>query len=231
MMRKSAGVFLSLLLVFSGLASGSLPVEELSVERYSQHVSFLASDNLKGRGNGTAELNKAADYIESQFRSYKLQPAGDNGTYFQKFEISVGSEFGNKNSLSVEGASKQKYKDFVTLPVSSSGSYEGAVVFAGYGMTSESLKWDDYAGIDVKGKAVIVLRHDPEETSPNDRFAKDTAAPSTFVNKARNARQHGAKAILFVTDPNNHANEPDAIGKATANLEFRDLSIVAMHVT
>src|SRR5262245_22778992 len=101
MKRKTAGALLSFLLVFSGFASGSLPVEELSVERYRQHVTFLASDNLKGRGNGTAELNRAAEYIEAQFRSYKLQPAGDGGSYVQKFEISVGSEFGSKNSLSV----------------------------------------------------------------------------------------------------------------------------------
>jgi len=233
MMRKRprVAVLLFLLLVFSGFASGSLPLQELSTDRYMQHVSFLASDDLKGRGNGSAELERAAEYIAAQFRSYGLQPAGDKGSYFQKFEITVEREYGPKNTLQVTGTARQKDKDFVTMPVSSSGIYEGPIVFVGYGMTSESLKWDDYAGVDVKGKAVLAFRHDPEETNPSGRFAKDPAMPSTFINKARNARLHGATAILFITDPNNHSGEADAVGKATSELEFRDSSILAMHVT
>ena len=233
MMRKRprAAVLLFLLLVFSGFASGSLPLQELSTDRYMQHVSFLASDDLKGRGNGSAELERAAEYIAAQFRSYGLQPAGDKGSYFQKFDITVEREYGPKNTLQVAGMARQKDKDFVTMPVSSSGIYEGPIVFVGYGMTSESLKWDDYAGVDVRGKAVLAFRHDPEETNPSGRFAKDPAMPSTFINKARNARLHGATAILFITDPNNHSGEADAVGKATSELEFRDLSILAMHVT
>ena len=221
----------SFLLGLSLFAAGTLPLSELSADRYMQHVSFLASDDLKGRGNGSPELERAAEYIATQFRSFGLQTAGDNGTYFQKFDITTGAQFGSKNTLQVSGVSKEKGKDFVTMPVSSSGSYDGPIVFAGYGMTSESQKWDDYAGIDVKGKAVLVFRHDPEETNPAGRFAKDPTAPSTFIAKVRNARVHGAKAILFITDPNNHPGEPDTVGKATSDLEFRDLSILAMHVT
>ena len=221
----------SFLLGLSLFAAGTLPLSELSADRYMQHVSFLASDDLKGRGNGSPELERAAEYIATQFRSFGLQTAGDNGTYFQKFDITTGAQFGSKNTLQVSGVSKEKGKDFVTMPVSSSGSYDGPIVFAGYGMTSESQKWDDYAGIDVKGKAVLVFRHDPEETNPAGRFAKDPTTPSTFIAKVRNARVHGAKAILFITDPNNHPGEPDTVGKATSDLEFRDLSILAMHVT
>ena len=221
----------SFLLGLSLLAAGTLPLSELSADRYMQHVSFLASDDLKGRGNGSQELERAAEYIAAQFRSYGLQTAGENGTYFQKFDITTGAQLGSKNTLQVSGVSKEKGKDFVTMPVSSSGSYDGPIVFAGYGMTSESQKWDDYAGIDVKGKAVLVFRHDPEETNPAGRFAKDPTAPSTFIAKVRNARVHGAKAILFITDPNNHPGETDTVGKATSDLAFRDLSILAMHVT
>lgn len=229
--RHSLAALLCLLLSVSALAAGSLPLRELSAERYQQHVTFLASDQLKGRGNGTPELERAAEYIANQFRTYGLQPAGDNGTYFQKFDLTTGAEFTSKNALQIDGVSKQKDKDFVTMPVSSSGTYEGPIVFAGYGITSDTLQWDDYAGIDVQGKAVLVFRHDPEELNPAGRFAKEKSAPATFINKARNARQHGAKAILFITDPNNHPNEPDVLGKATADLEFRDLSIISMHVT
>lgn len=229
--RYSLAILFCSVLVFSSFASPTLPLSELSAERYQQHVSFLASDQLKGRGNGSAELERAADYIASQFRSYGLQPAGDGGTYFQKFDVTIGAEFGTKNVLQIGGVSKERNRDFVTTPVSSSGAYEGALVFVGYGMTSSALQWDDYAGVDVTGKAVLVFRHDPEEANPASRFSKDPTAPTTFSSKARNARAHGAKAILFVTDPNNHPNESDAVGKATEDLEFRDLSIPSMHVT
>lgn len=221
----------SLLLLAISTFSATLPVGELSAERYLQHVSFLASDELKGRGNGSPELERAAEYVAAQFLSYGLEPAGDQGTYFQKFDITVGAEFGPENSLQVSRVAKTKDKDFVTIPLSSSGTYEGPVVFAGYGITSETLQWDDYAGIDVKGKAVVVFRHDPEEANRASRFSRDPATPSTFINKVRNARSHGASAILFITDPNNHPNEPDTVGKATEDLEFRDMSILAMQVT
>jgi hypothetical protein len=72
-------------------------------------------------------------------------------------------EFSSKTALQVSGAPKQRDKDFVPMPLSTSGTYEGPVVFAGYGITSETLQWDDYTGIDVTGKAVVVFRHDPEE--------------------------------------------------------------------
>ncbi len=229
--RSRAAFVLFILLAISGLNAGSLPIRDLSAERYLQHVSFLASDSLKGRGNGTPELDRAAEYIAAQFRTSGLKPAGDGGTFFQKFEITTGVEFGEKNALQIDGVARQKDKDFVTLPISSSGTYEGSVVFAGYGITSAALRWDDYAGIDAKDKAVVVFRHDPEEASPNDRFAKDPAEPNSFVSKARNARQHGAKAILFITDPNNHESAGDVLAHDLLQLDARDLSIVAMYTT
>src|SRR5262245_14188521 len=121
--RSLAGMLLSFLLTVSLLAAGTLPLSELSSERYQQHVAFLASDELKGRGNGTPELDRAAEYVASQFRSFGLQPAGDGGSFFQKFEIVVAREFGSRNALQISGTSKQKDKDFVTMPLSSSGSY------------------------------------------------------------------------------------------------------------
>jgi hypothetical protein len=222
---------LFLLLAVSGLSAGSLPLNELSAERYLRHVTFLASDDLKGRGNGTPELERAAEYIASQFRSLGLKPAGDSGSFFQKFQITTGVEYNSKNALQVAGSSKQKDKDFLTMPISTSGMYEGPVVFVGYGITSAPLQWDDYAGIDVTGKAVVVFRHDPEELT-STRFSKDDPAnPTTFISKAQNARRHGAKAVLFVTDPNHHAAAPDTLSEDVTELERRDLSILALHTT
>jgi hypothetical protein len=78
-------------------------------------------------------------------------------------------------------------------------------VFAGYGITAPDLQWDDYMGLDVKGKIVVVLRHEPQELDPNSRFdGRNMTSHATYMNKAINARLHGAKAVLFMTDPNNH---------------------------
>ena len=62
----------------------------LSAQQYFKHVSFLASDDLKGRGNGTPELQRASEYIASQFRTLGLKPAGDKGTFFENFQITTG---------------------------------------------------------------------------------------------------------------------------------------------
>src|SRR6266852_8375152 len=69
-------------------------VSELSPIRYMRDVTYLASDELKGRGDGSPELDKAADYIAEQFRLWGLRPMGDNNSYFQNFEVTTGAEVG-----------------------------------------------------------------------------------------------------------------------------------------
>jgi hypothetical protein len=224
-----ATTILALVLAALGAFAAALPVSELSADRYSQHVTLLASEEMKGRGNGTPELERAAEYIAREFRAYGLKPAGDGNSFFQKFEITTGTAFGSKNSLAVQGVAAKTGSGFVTLPLSASGTYDGAVVFAGYGMTAPELMWDDYAGIDVTGKAVVVFRHQPQEMDARSRFAGTSHA--TFINKAINARRHGARAIIFITDPNNHAPEADDVTRATRSMEGVDLGLVAMHAT
>src|SRR5262245_33171217 len=180
---QSSAVIVAALLVVSTLylnslvpptvkaAERPLHVAELSAERYAQSVSFLASDELKGRGNGTPELERAADYIESQFRIAGLKPAGEDNSYFQKFQITTGTEFGPKNTLQVEGSAPlQMNTDFVTIPFSSPADVSGPVVFAGYGITAPEYQWDDYGNIDVTGKIVIVFRHEPEELDAKSKW-------------------------------------------------------------
>src|SRR4029079_16390659 len=81
------------------LNSAPAPIAGLSASRYVQYVTYLAKDEMKGRGNGSPELVQAGDYIASQFKAAGLQPMGDNGTFFQSFEITTGTEFGPNNQL------------------------------------------------------------------------------------------------------------------------------------
>ncbi len=203
---------------------------QLSAERYLRDVTYLSSDELKGRASGSPELEKAADYIASQFRTAGLSPAGDNDTYFQTFEIATGAEFGTRNRLEIAGTALENKKDFVPIAFSNSDDIESDIVFAGYGITAPEFQWDDYNGIDVKGKVVLVFRHEPQELDSNSRWnGKNFTAHAAFVNKAVNARQHGAGGTVFITDPPNPDNKPDEVGPATKAIEATDVGIASIH--
>src|SRR5437588_5224874 len=146
-------------------------VRDFSASRYLEHVKYLASDELKGRGDGTPELDKAADYIAAQFRLWGLRPMGDNNTYFQNFEITTGAQIGPKTSAQLNQTILKINDDFVAIPFSSTADVEAPLIFAGYGITAPELHYDDYAGIDAKDKIAVVVRHQPQEMDPKSAFS------------------------------------------------------------
>src|SRR5262245_45662080 len=90
----AASLYLNSVVAVSSLRSAETPSANFSADRYMGHVRYLASDELKGRGDGTPELEKAAEYIAQQFRTLGLRPAGENGTFFQTFQVTTGAQFG-----------------------------------------------------------------------------------------------------------------------------------------
>jgi hypothetical protein len=182
---------------------------------------------MRGRGDGTPELDKAADYIASQFRLWGLRPMGENNTYFQSFELTTGATFGRNNKLQVNGTDLRINEDFVPIAFSNTADFEGPLVFAGYGITAPELHYDDYQNIDASGKIVIVLRHEPQEMDPKSPFdGANFTRHASFANKTINAKQHGARGIIFVTD----LNHPDEeVGPATRTAETDDFGISAAH--
>jgi hypothetical protein len=190
-------------------------------------VKYLAGDELKGRGDGTPELDKAADYIASQFRLWGLRPMGDNNTYFQKFELITGATIGSHNELRLGENNLKINEDFVPITFSNRAQVDGFIVFAGYGITAPELHYDDYQGIDANGKIVVVLRHEPQEDDPKSPFdGKNFTRHASFINKAINAKQHGATGIIFITDLN---HDDEQVGSATRTEETDDLGIPAAH--
>ena len=155
-------IYLNSFVEVSARPSAPAAVPALSAQRYQQDVTYLARPEMKGRGNGSPELQQAGDYIASQFQASGLQPHGENGTYFQTFEITIGVEFGPKNELQINGTGLRLNDEFVPIAFSNTATSAGGVVFAGYGITAPELHYDDYAGIDVKNKVVVVLRHEPQ---------------------------------------------------------------------
>jgi Zn-dependent M28 family amino/carboxypeptidase len=208
-----------------GFAARPAP-QELSSGRFMRHVGFLASAELKGRGNGSIELDRAAEHIATEFEAYGLEPVGKSQSFVQEFPITVGKSLGPLNALQVNGREQQAGTDFVTLPLSASATYDGEAVFAGYGINAPQLGWDDYAGIDVTGKAVIVLTYHPPVQVLSVR---SLGSMSSFEMKVRAAKKHGARAILFVRDP---GFETDSLaGIDTRHIVTHDLGLPAFYVS
>ena len=161
-----------------------------------EYVYFLASDSLKGRKPGTPEMNVASKFILDHFKEAGLKPMGDNG--FQYFEIVTDAKLGTNNKLSVDGGGDANFKkEFMPLAFSSAGDVNASVVFTGYGfdLDLDSLKWNDYSGMDVKGKWVMVFRADPELDKTDSRFIPFSDARS----KVLSAKDKGAAGVLLVT--------------------------------
>jgi hypothetical protein len=186
-------------------------------EKLKQYITYLASDELEGRFPGTNGNTLAAEFIIKQLKSFNVQPI--NGKYEQFFPFEAGIKTTPKDEVSFDviiekpGIPRDQIKplkkkwntgeDWMPISFSSNGTVSAEMVFAGYGITSKDLNYDDYAGIDVKGKAVIVLA-DSAEGEPK---YKDFTKYSDMRYKATNARDHGAVAIIFVKTLSDSANK------------------------
>jgi hypothetical protein len=171
-------------------------------ERLRRDVTYLASDELEGRGPTTKGLEKAADYIADQFKQAGLKPGGVDGTWFQPFGYPANlldepARLGLKGPKGQEIELKQGFQ-FQPMGLSKSGKLTAPVVFAGYGLTSAEAKYDDYDGLDVADKVVVVLRDAPH--GGNEERAKRLQAGTSFTRKVINAAAHKAAAVLFVND-------------------------------
>lgn len=215
-MRQTIGFFQKSRWVAAALAAVLLHAAEISPQRYLEHVKFLASPELEGRGAGTAGLEKAARYIAEQFRALGLSPPA--GDYLQPFPVTTNARPGPRNSFTFRlGEQERSLKinqDFVPFNFSTTATVSGRVVFAGYGITAPEYNYDDYAGLDVKGKFVLVLRHEPQESDENSPFAgKLLTAHAQFWSKAVNAKQRGAVGVILVHDRANHPGEGEELEK------------------
>jgi hypothetical protein len=151
-------------LAFAQTTSSEFPPDELlhriTANGLRAHMAFPADDLLEGRGTGTRGYQLAADYVRAQFEEMGLQPAGTNGTYFQNVRFRKIELLKDKSSITLKhnGSTRSLVlgKDYMMGgdPVSSATSVEGPVVFVGFGVSAPEFDYDDYAGIDVRGKIV-----------------------------------------------------------------------------
>jgi hypothetical protein len=196
------------LLLFGCSGGGSLSnsLDAITAESVRAHMLYLASDSLKGRNTPGPELDTAAAYIAGVFARSGLLPVGGK----QKFNLSLVS-LGEPNALTLYRGGKETTfdlkTDFTPFEMTANRAVRGQLVFAGYGISAPEYGYDDYAGIDVKGKVVLVLRHEPREEDSTSVFLGKAATDySNVARKVRIARDHGAVALLVVTDPLNHTS-------------------------
>ncbi len=167
-----------------------------------RHVRTLAADDMTGRGVDTPGIDLARDYIAGEFKRYGLAPGGDGGRgYFQRLEVTTGVEMaGPNNAVLGKEPPLVLDTDWSPLGLSASGTAEGELVFAGYGITAQDYAYDDYAGLDAKGKIVVVLRYEPPPKNGDSPFRASPRASrhATLQAKAANARAHGAAGLILV---------------------------------
>ena len=174
-----------------------------------RHVGYLCREELAGRLTGTRGEELATAYVAAYMDSLGLEPAGEDGTWFQPFEFTSGVALGESNKLLVGDRQFEVDKDWRPLSFSGTGEFAAApVVFAGYGMhapkSEEHEEYDSFVHLDVQDKWVMVFRYMPEDISPEQRQHLARAAQLRF--KATVARDHGARGLIVVTGPNAKAS-------------------------
>jgi hypothetical protein len=227
-LRRSLGLAL-----FSGLAMWQSPVGFTEDSKTAKSVgrsdaeariygdiSYLASDELKGRSAETPGLKVASEFIAQRFKELGLQTDLFDGTPFQVFEL-TGSPGAvpEKNNLKLtkpDGASVSLSlgEQFQPQSLGSNGLFDAPIVFAGYGITANdgAIQYDDYADLDVKGKVVLVIRKEPQGNDPKSLFNGAEPSQYAFFNsKVTNAAKHGAAALILFNDAASESASPGTL--------------------
>jgi aminopeptidase YwaD len=212
---RAAAISLGFAILF-GVSARAIETAPLSqtAAALREHARYLASEELTGRGVDTPGIALARDYIAREFASYGLQPAGDNGSYLQAFDVTTGVAVKQPTSLALgDQPSLKVEREWIPLGLSGSGKVEAELVFAGYGITAKEYGYDDYAGIDAKGKIVLVLRYEPPPKNDRSPFQKPPrySRHAALRTKAINARDHGAVGMILVDLNHSGDKKPDLL--------------------
>src|SRR5689334_379543 len=159
------------LLTLSGWSFQDRQQPTTVTEELRRDVQFLTSPELTGRGVDTPGIKLARDYLAAEFARAGLRPAGDDGSFFQPFDVAVGVTVNQPSSLALDqNAPLDLNTDWIPLGLSKSDNVDGEMVFAGYGITAKENGYDDYADVNVKGKIVLILRYEPAPTDDKSPF-------------------------------------------------------------
>ncbi|MGM0557166.1 MAG: M20/M25/M40 family metallo-hydrolase [Myxococcota bacterium] len=212
-----------------GLAT-ALYAQQTTTESVGEHIAALTAPAMEGRGNRTEGLDAAREYIIEEMKRAGLEPAGDEG-FEQPVEVVVDARPSRDVELRLAGRVLAQKHQYEVAGFSGGGPFEGAVVFAGYGISAPTLGWDDYANLDVRGDVVVILtgEPDPEQLSLDALFDHHLVTPQS---KAAVALAQGASAAIIVNDPDNFGDSsdqhPDVLPEFWPENELEDISVAFM---
>ena len=173
-------------------------------EKIRAHVKFLASDLLEGRGTGQRGGDAAAEYIAAQFALYGLRPVGDTGTYFQDVPM-VGVKTLGETSFNFVSADRgtwtlKNLDDYVTSNEiqKEKADIDAPIVFVGYGIKAPEYGWDDYKGVDLKGKVALLFVNEPISDDPKFFKGKELTYYGRWSYKFEETARRGALATLII---------------------------------
>ncbi len=190
-------------------------------KRLLADISYLASDELQGRSAETPGLRMGAEFIANRWQELGLKTDLFDGKPFQEFPLPGMTQVAepNSNHLMIVKPSGEKLdlaigKQFQPQSLGRNGEFQGGLTFAGYGISAANgnLHYDDFAGLDVQGRVVIVVRKEPQMNDQNSPF--DGTSPSQFAlftTKQMNAAKHGVAALILVNDRQSDRANPDSV--------------------
>ena len=203
---------LVVLLPACGSPEGVAPqIDSIQESDLRADLFTLSHDSMAGRLVGTPQIDMASDWIRERFESLGLEPAGDGGTFDQRFDL-VWFSLGALNRLTVAGAGGVRAEGTGWTPsnAGAAGSAQGEVVFAGFGIVEPRLSFDDYQGADVRGKVVLMLDGEPGVADPASPFDGVVRAEASVTwRKVLSAQMRGAVGVLFVKDVQNRSEAVD----------------------
>jgi len=218
------------------LESGTQTGAAIASDDLKAHVEYLASEKLEGRLTGTPGEELATEYAARAMTKIGLQPAGEDGGFYQPFEFTAGVSLGDGNMLVLqrEDGKPVPYaieESWRPLAFSKAGTIEAApVVFAGYGIvapkTDELPDYDSYVHLDVKDKWVLVLRYLPEDV--DDATRQHLGRHASLRHKAMVARDKGAAGLIVVSGPNSKVKDQLVPLSSDASLAGTSIGVISV---
>ena len=210
--RKLASIGLAALLLSSTSALAQSGSQKIDPERLSELTRVLASDEFEGRGPATPGEERTVQWIAEQFAGLGLEPAGENGTFFQTADVSRTSQDGPATLVAQAGDHRVTFERGSQIivgsdrPVTHIQLDNVPVVFAGYGVSAPERGWDDFKDVDVRGKLILVIVNDPDFNAPEGHpvAGKFDGRAMTFYGrwpyKFQEAAAQGAAGVLVIHD-------------------------------
>jgi Zn-dependent M28 family amino/carboxypeptidase len=179
-------------------------LESINPDHIRWHVRYLSHDLLEGRGTGQRGGDVAAEYIATQFAEYGLKPAGDHGTYIQKVPL-VGITTLPETQFSIvpkrgETMNLKPLDEYVAFDQTQQpqSDVDADIVFVGYGIEAPEYNWDDYKGVDVRGKVLLMLVNEPPSDDPKFFKGKALTYYGRWTYKFEEGVRKGAAGVILI---------------------------------